>query len=197
MSPAGANSGRGRGRLLLLAGVFLVPMLLASWLYYVAGWQPPSSISRGELIQPPRPLPKLSLPLAAGTHAAEPLFRKHWSLVYLGEGACDATCQLALQRMGQAHLALDKDASRLRRVFLYHGRCCDEAWLRDQPAGLLAVALAGPQGAQLQAIFAGLDAGQVFVVDPLGNLMMSYAAETPAGEMLKDLERLLRLSQIG
>jgi hypothetical protein len=35
------------------------------------------------------------------------------------------------------------------------------------------------------------------VVDPLGNLMMSYdAAKNPRG-LLEDLKKLLRLSQIG
>ncbi len=39
--------------------------------------------------------------------------------------------------------------------------------------------------------------GAVFVVDPLGNLMMRFAPGLPPADMLKDLEKLLKLSRIG
>jgi hypothetical protein len=35
------------------------------------------------------------------------------------------------------------------------------------------------------------------LIDPLGNLMMSYAAGAKAKGMLEDMKRLLRLSSIG
>jgi hypothetical protein len=37
----------------------------------------------------------------------------------------------------------------------------------------------------------------IYIVDPHGNLMMSYPASGSARGLLKDLERLLRLSNIG
>jgi hypothetical protein len=37
----------------------------------------------------------------------------------------------------------------------------------------------------------------VFVVDPLGNLMMRYDARSDPHGLLEDLRKLLRLSQIG
>jgi len=40
-------------------------------------------------------------------------------------------------------------------------------------------------------------AGRSYLVDPLGNLMMSYPADAAPKGMLKDLKRLLRLSHIG
>jgi hypothetical protein len=39
--------------------------------------------------------------------------------------------------------------------------------------------------------------GRVYLVDPFGNLVMSYAADAPARGLLEDLKRLLKLSQIG
>ncbi len=41
------------------------------------------------------------------------------------------------------------------------------------------------------------DARRVYLVDPLGNLLMSYVPGAPPEGMIKDLERLLRLSHIG
>ena len=37
----------------------------------------------------------------------------------------------------------------------------------------------------------------VFIVDPLGNLMMSYDSRQNPKGLLEDLQKLLRLSQIG
>jgi hypothetical protein len=41
------------------------------------------------------------------------------------------------------------------------------------------------------------DAGRIFIVDPLGNLLMSYAATAPDKALLTDMKKLLRLSHIG
>ena len=41
------------------------------------------------------------------------------------------------------------------------------------------------------------NAGRIYVVDPLGNLILSYAAAAPDKALLDDLKRLLRLSHIG
>ncbi len=192
-------AGRGRGRLLLLAGLFVAPMLLAAWLYGLTGWRPPGSVSRGELIQPPRPLPLAGLPMAGGGQTPAGFLRGAWTLLYIGDGSCDPDCRQRLASLQQVRRALDKDASRLRRVFLYHGACCDDAWLRGEQAGLLAASLDDPGATALQVelVAAGVVIGGTYIVDPLGNLMMAYAAGTPANSMLKDLERLLRLSQIG
>jgi hypothetical protein len=37
----------------------------------------------------------------------------------------------------------------------------------------------------------------IYVVDPLGNLMMRYPEDPDPGRVIKDLERLLKLSRIG
>jgi hypothetical protein len=41
------------------------------------------------------------------------------------------------------------------------------------------------------------EAPRVYLIDPLGNLMMSYAADAKPKGMLEDMKRLLRLSSIG
>ena len=43
----------------------------------------------------------------------------------------------------------------------------------------------------------GTEGMQYFLVDPLGNLMMYYDVDVPAKGMIKDLQKLLKVSQIG
>jgi hypothetical protein len=40
-------------------------------------------------------------------------------------------------------------------------------------------------------------AGRIYLVDPLGNLLMSYAPDAPDKALLTDVKKLLRLSHIG
>jgi len=169
-----------------LALLFLLPLGLAFCAYY-AGWRPAASVNHGTLITPPRPLP----PLPAGT------FRGVWTLVYVGDGSCDADCERALLVMRQARLALNNDMTRVARVFLATGRCCAPALRGPGNAGLLVLDATGPAAAPVLAQFPAARAQAVFVVDPLGNLMMSYDDRKDPHGLLEDLRKLLRLSHIG
>src|SRR5260370_32150050 len=69
--------------LALLAGLFLLPLASAFWMYYATEWRPARSVNHGELITPVRPLPVAHLqPVTEGGAPAE-LFHRKWSLVYV------------------------------------------------------------------------------------------------------------------
>jgi len=84
--------------------------------------------------------------------------------------------------------------------------CCDFQFLHEQHPDLIAVRMS-PAAAPLLALLPrrGADnesggdpnAQRVYLIDPLGNLMMSYAPDAKPKGMLEDMKRLLRLSQIG
>ena len=62
-TPDPAAVHRGRRQLVALAALFFVPLAVAFWLYYGAdGWRPGGGTNKGELIDPARPLPAVSLP---------------------------------------------------------------------------------------------------------------------------------------
>ena len=186
--------------LTVLAGLFLVPLVLAFFLYYGTGWRPAAHLNHGTLITPPRPLPESSLVrlLPENATAAPPLFPGKWSLVYVGDGACDADCHAALYVMRQTRLSLNTDMGRVARVFLVTGGCCDRAFLAAEHQGLdVRDAAAGQAQTLLAAFPPDGRAHTLFVVDPLGNLMMSYDAREDPHGLLEDLKKLLRLSQIG
>lgn len=173
----------GRRQLLLVASLFLVPLAVAAWLYY-SGWRPAVGV-HGTLIDPPRPLPAEAL-------------QGRWSLLYLASGNCGERARAVLAELSRLRLALDKDAARVRRVLLHAGECA----AADFPSGesdLLVLGATGDDGAALRALFppAVDGANGIYIVDPHGNLLMSYPATGSARGLLKDLERLLRLSGIG
>jgi cytochrome oxidase Cu insertion factor (SCO1/SenC/PrrC family) len=195
---------RGRRTLLLLAALFFVPLALAFALYYGgSGWRPGGSTNRGDLLEPARPLPELALPTADGARTDPGFLRGKWSWVYVGDGRCDARCREALYLTRQSRIALNKDMDRVQRVFLATGGCCDLGFFNAEHPDLLLVRVDAARGAELLALlpsYGGLDArsaGRVYLVDPLGNLLLSYATDAPDKALLQDLSRLLRLSHIG
>ena len=58
---------RGRRNLIIIATLFLAPVLIAFSLYYGKLWRPAGSASMGELIDPARPLVVAGLRNADGT----------------------------------------------------------------------------------------------------------------------------------
>jgi hypothetical protein len=86
----------------------------------------------------------------------------------------------------------------VRRVFLATGSCCARELLEQPEPGLAVLDASGAPAAALLGAFPATGRGHsLFVVDPLGNLMMSYDARTDPHGLLEDLRKLLRLSHIG
>jgi hypothetical protein len=201
-----AHDRRQRRLLVGLALLFFAPLAVSFYLYYGAPWRPVGHVNHGDLIDPPRPLPLVSLPLAArGAAAADPgslRFRNKWTLLYVGAGECAAVCRADLYNMRQVRLALNRDLDRVQRVFIARGVCCDWRFLDAEHPDLL-TALATPEAAPLLALLPAVDgiapaaAERIYLIDPLGNLMMSYAPAAKPKGMLQDLKRLLGLSHVG
>lgn len=195
---------RGRLQMLALAALFFVPLALAFWLYYGPhAWRPGRSANQGDLIDPPRPLPEFDLAVAGGSPADAHWLRGKWTMLYIGDGACDERCRQALYLTRQSRIALNRDADRVRRVFVTYGSAYDYDFVEREHPDLVVVMLGGQDGRDLLARLPVYGdgppgtAGRIYLVDPLGNLMMSYPANAPDKALLKDLERLLRLSHIG
>jgi len=183
--------------LAVLAALFLLPLLLSFWMYYGTSWRPTSHVNHGELITPARPLPATRLPILMGAPHSGTLFHRNWSIVYIGAGQCDDNCRNALYVMRQTRLALNNEMTRVDRVFLVTANCCDHTFLAREHGGMVVVDASAPEAsALLQAFPAGRE-NSLFIVDPLGNLMMRFDTHQDAKGLLQDLQKLLRLSSIG
>jgi hypothetical protein len=192
-----------------LAALFLVPLLLAFYMYYGTDWRPVKRVNHGTLISPARPLRTANLKLESlsapdpnappGADTPEPkLFRDKWSIVYIGEGNCDERCRQALYVMRQTRLSLNNEMSRVDRVFLVTGNCCAREFLVHEHQGLVVADATSADGTRLLQEFPGDERPySLFIVDPLGNLMMSYDSRQNPKGLLEDLQKLLRLSHIG
>ena len=203
MTPS-INPSSARRKLLLLASLFVLPMIVAYALYY-SGWRPETVHPHGELVQPARPVADAALVLLDGKPIRFSELRGKWTLVTFSAAECLKPCERNLAKMRQVIAAQGKEADRLQSVLVVtDGKALD--WLRyaiqDYP-GMRAV-VGPPEAVDALAREFTLPAGgpldnlnRVYLMDPLGNFMMSYPADADPTGMRKDLARLLRISQIG
>ena len=202
-TPSDSAPRASRAQFWLLVLIFFVPLVTAFVVYYGFGWRPAGSTNKGDLISPARPLEPGVLLDPQDQQHDENLLKGKWSVVYIGDGQCDARCREALTLIRQSRLALNDDASRVQRIFLATANCCDVSYLRTEHEGLIAARVEeGSERALLEKFPRYSDvpvetAGRIYIVDPLGNLMMSYAPNAPQKALLEDLRKLLRLSHIG
>jgi cytochrome oxidase Cu insertion factor (SCO1/SenC/PrrC family) len=186
---------RQRRLLIGLAVLFFAPLGLSFYLYYGhSRFQPSNHVNHGELIEPVRPMPTMSLPLLGGAQTAPDFLQHKWTLLYANPGRCTDLCRRKLYETRQVHTALDRDMGRVQRVFVAAADCCEAQFLQREHPDLIVVR-AEDAAALLAALPQG--SGSVYVIDPLGNLMMAYAPDAPPQGLLDDMKRLLRLSHVG
>jgi hypothetical protein len=171
-----------RIKLALIVAACAAPFVLGTAAYYF-GWSPGGQANYGELIAP-RPL----------TGPPFDALRGKWVLVSFDAAACDAYCEKKLYILRQVRTAQHKNMGRVERL-----------WLLTDSRRPRAALVAAIEGTRIAATtdspaakeFPGNTTDHIYLVDPNGNLMMRFPRDADPSKLLKDLERLLRLSQIG
>lgn len=189
---------KGRLQLILLVLVFALPVVAVVVLHW-ADWRP-SGKSYGELIKPPRTLnfPVLNTARHQPFTAAE--WQGKWHMVYVSGRNCAASCRKDIHTMRQLHASLAKEIERLQRVWLIDGKIAQEEIdpVQHEYPDLVILPEASALIVQfnLQNVPAA-DSGRIYLVDPLGHLIMNYPQNTDPYRMRKDLMRLLAYSWAG
>ena len=167
-----------RLKLIALLLACAAPLALA-WMAWHFGWGTGKPGNYGELIAP-RTL-------------QEPEFqalRGRWVFVSFDAAACDAYCERKLYFMRQVRTAQGKDRSRIERLWVITDR--------GSPRAELLAAIEGTRISRAApAEFPGRVVDHIYLVDPLGNLMMRFPRDPDPSKMLKDVQRLLKYSQVG
>lgn len=178
---------RARLQFLAVAAVFLGTPLLAALLYaYGDKGHHGDTVNKGQLVDPARPVDGAA---ALGLLDA-------WTLVVVAPEGCGAGCERSLVTLRQVRLTFGRDVERIGRV-LVSGVAADGPRLAAAHPDLRVIDAA--QAGTLLAVIADLpDAradGRSWLVDPLGNVMMTYAPDPAPKDVQSDLKRLLKNSE--
>jgi cytochrome oxidase Cu insertion factor (SCO1/SenC/PrrC family) len=182
-----------RSKFLMLIGVFVVPVVAAYLAYF--GWRPAGHTNYGDLLKV-TPLQQT----AGATHEGTPFdleaLRGKWVMVHVGPASCDEACRQQLYLMRQTRITQGKEQSRIERLWvLTDSEAIEPALLQAHPG----LHVWKPTDISAVEQFPAADgrAGHIYMVDPLGNLMLRFPAQPDAKRMMKDLKLLLKASQIG
>jgi len=183
-TPDAARARRlGRVKLLALAAFFTLPVV-AGYLAY-SWWTPAQGSNYGELLAP-RPL----------NGAAIAALKGKWVLVQFDSGACDAGCERKHYFMRQIRKSQGKDQYRVERLWLVTDAAAPRNDLLEAISGTR-IERAGSRSLAEQFPAQGALADHIYIVDPLGNLMMRLPRDPDPGRVIKDLQHLLKTSRIG
>jgi hypothetical protein len=174
----------------LILAVCAAPIIASYVAYYV--WQPSGHVNYGELIAP-RSLPDAPLATVDGHFFRWSELRGRWVLLVADRAECDERCRTKLVYTRQVRLAQGKETERIERVWLVTDGGSPDRDLLAQHPELHLVRGTAPDAVMLPASVSPRD--HVYVVDPLGNLMMRFPADPDPRRMLKDISRLLRHSK--
>ena len=177
--------------------VCAAPVILSYLMYYV--FPPVGRTNFGELIEPQRPVPELKLSQTDGTPYAFKALLGQWVILHIDAGACEAACLSKLYALRQQRTMTGKDRDRIDRVWLVNDTTApDVALLERDYAGTLVLRA---DASQLQTLFP-VEPGRslrdyLYIIDPLGNLMMRFPADGEPARIRKDIGRLLKASRVG
>jgi hypothetical protein len=189
---------KGRLKLLFLVLIFALPVGIG-WMLYATDWHPGGK-SHGELVQPPRVLEIPVLQTARHKPFDAQSWGSGWHMVYVSKGACADDCRNVLHKMRQLHVSLAKEIGRMQRVWLVNDLLPPEqlSQLQDQYPDLVILQNASILSAQFDLPgVPGASSGRIYLVDPLGQLMMNYPRDAEPSGIHKDLMRLLTYSWTG
>ncbi|EKO3799433.1 cytochrome oxidase biogenesis cluster protein [Vibrio harveyi] len=172
---------KGRIVLVSLICLFALPAIIAKVLL-IQGWYETGVTNRGELVEPYITLEQLGQP--------SPLDEKGWQLAYVLPPECKEQCQQQIHLMQQSHIALGK----------YQERVVPVIWTSEETNNVAQSIVVMQMNDSLSS---RVKAGQMLIVDPLGQLVMSYTPEANedlvrlSKDVLADLRKLLKLSRVG
>jgi cytochrome oxidase Cu insertion factor (SCO1/SenC/PrrC family) len=183
------SSARAKRTLLLLAAVCIAPVLASYAVYYL--FPRSAAVNYGTL------LPTAAAPAIEGTSADGTPFRLvdlhgRWVLMLAESGGCDAGCERRLYATRQARVMQGKERDRIVRVWFGTPGALPAPEVLAQDPGLVVVRVS--RGA-LSAMPGG-ERG-IWLVDPLGNLVLTYPDDPDIRGIANDFSRLLRASGIG
>jgi len=185
--------------------VCLAPLLFALLAYYVPalGLRPVQQTNYGTLVQPQRPTPAtqdLRLRTLDGQAFDLRTLRGKWLLLSADRADCPPACARKLFILRNSHASQGKNVERIQRVWLILDEAPVPQTVLDAYVGTVFLRA---DSAQVAAFLTPQDADQtllstaMWIIDPLGNLMLQFPPDADPIGVRKDIAKLLFSSRVG
>ena len=194
---------RSNRTLWILLAVCAFPYL-GGWLYYqyMDKLPLPKTTNYGTLLSPVRAVGDLPLQSIDGTTFNTADLRGSWVLVTVASSVCTELCQKNWYLLRQVRQAMGNERRRVERLLVLTDTSQVAALqlpLKEH-AGMRVAVGSSDSVQKLQAQLQNpnpVAQDGLYIIDPLGNVMMSYPPDFNGELIIKDLRRLLKVSQVG
>jgi len=183
--------------LLVIAGMFLMPLVLA-WLMYngTIDFKPASTRNFGRLVEPPVPMSWARIGMISPGESAAEKFDGHWVVLYRVADGCREDCLAEISGLRQIHKASGRHQPRIRMALLLDESQAETMVNRLQDIYQKFHLIRDPAGILLNALDEAGAGDSTYLIDPLGNIMMAYEAGSDPNQLKQDLKRLLTWSKL-
>ena len=183
-----------------VVAAFVVPVVAAYILFFL-GVTPPAYSNRGELLNPVINIKSFALTDAENQPvASDDIIIHRWHMILFAGASCDDACNEALYKMRQINVAVGKNAPRVRHTVV-HVAPPDEAFStlleQEYPDAMRAYSSSESVEAALQQVGSDFRSNEIYLMDPLGNIMLRFTQDQSYRDLMHDLNKLLKVSQIG
>jgi hypothetical protein len=187
----------GRWKLLAVLAVCASPLIFSYLTYYVI--KPSGRTNYGTLIDPrAHPIPALGSTDLEGKPVTLDAWKGKWIMLQAAPGDCQQACKDQLVKIRQLRIMQGKGMERIERVWLITDnapldielmKVIDGAHFVRVKPDLLKAWLPVEEG--------GNATDHLYLIDPLGNLMMRFPKNPEPNKVTKDVGKLLKASAIG
>ena len=187
----------GRWKLFAVVAICAAPMVASYLTYYVI--KPQARTNYGALIDPrAHPIPLLGSTSLDGQPATLEEYKGKWVMLQVDESDCLEKCQSKLYEMRQLRLTQGKDMDRIERVWLVtDAQPLETRTLREYDGTHVLRVNPVALKAWLPVEDGTTVSDHLYMIDPLGNLMMRFPKDADPNKMKKDITKLLNASRIG
>ena len=176
----------------ILLAVCVLPFAASTALYVLA--PPKARMNYGELIEP-HPLAEFSVARLDGKSLGLADLRGKWTLIQVDGAECGNPCRDKLYKMRQVRLAQGKNMDRVQRIWLITGDGLVDPLVQQAFEGTI-MARSGDGRFLRQLPVSASQDGHIWLIDPLGNVMLRYPPQADPVGIKNDLVRLLKVSRI-
>ncbi len=179
---------------------FVAPVVAAYALFFL-GVTPPAFSNKGELLDPIVDVESFALRDDSNKPFGRDAITEHkWHMIYFAGSSCDEACNQALYNMRQINIAVGKNANRLQQLLVHlepPGEDFQALIATEYPQVRHANAVSKTIEAALQGVGPQFRSNEIYIMDPLGNIMLRFTQDQTYKDLLHDLNKLFKVSQIG
>lgn len=184
----------------------LAPVIGAVLVYFNPDWQPSGSVNYGTLVEPQRPMPtpmELELRTLDGKPFDLQSLKGKWLLATADDAACPESCARKLFILRNSHASQGKNVERVNRIWFITDDAPVPQQVLEAYKGTIMVRAKPEQLAKFLPTLESGPNGQpalqepLWIIDPLGNLILQYPVDADPLRFRKDLSRLIYNSRIG